>query len=85
MKQLFTFLSIISILIACNNQKPQDKNNMTTKSGSLQFASYTDTICHMPVDETVTDTIILDNKILGFCGPNCRDGFMQILKEQHKR
>ncbi|MFV0606665.1 MAG: hypothetical protein ACK5NK_12565 [Niabella sp.] len=51
----------------------------------FKLASNRDTICHMHVDENVKDTIMLEEQVLGFCSSDCREAFLQILKDEHKR
>ncbi len=58
---------------------------LKAKYASLQFASKRDTICGMPVTAGVVDTLMLGEKIYGFCATGCKDEFAKILVTEGKR
>lgn len=45
----------------------------------LKFASDNDTACGMPLSTGVTDTLVLNGKVYGFCTPACKTQFAGLL------
>lgn len=52
---------------------------------NVNFASKRDTICGMPISAGLSDTVILNGKVYGFCAKECKDEFVQQLITKHKR
>ncbi|HTN46893.1 MAG TPA: hypothetical protein VL098_11145 [Flavipsychrobacter sp.] len=62
------------------------KEKKTPRFEGLVFASKIDTICEMPINpRTAEDTVLLDGKIYGFCAFECKQEFVNHLKEKKLR
>ena len=48
-----------------------------TQAGALPWASHTDPICEMDVEETVEDTVHYQGKVYGFCSAHCKGKFQE--------
>jgi hypothetical protein len=57
----------------------------TKKFADIQFASKKDTTCGMPISAGIEDTLVLKEKVYGFCCSECKAEFVTVLKKQHKR
>lgn len=44
---------------------------------ALPWASHTDPICEMDVDETAEDTVHYQGKVYGFCSAHCKGKFQE--------
>ncbi|MFN5986643.1 MAG: hypothetical protein ACK42B_07140 [Chitinophagaceae bacterium] len=86
MKNLIT-LSLIVGLVACNGsqqeQAPSTDTSMTIQQDTTATVAYTfemvdnkkDPTCGMPVTAGISDTAHYENKVLGFCSPECKNEF----------
>jgi YHS domain-containing protein len=88
MKNLITLSLIASIgLAACGGtqqeQAPATDASMTVQQDSTATVAYTvemvdnkkDPTCGMPVTAGISDTAHYENKVLGFCSPECKNEF----------
>ena len=89
-KNLISFLILIVIAAACNNDKPKD-NTTDKKDTVLSAAPKADPVkftiamvdnakdpsCGMPVSAGIDDTLHYNNKTLGFCSKECKDDFVK--------
>ena len=88
-------LSLTAFASCGNNETAESKtadttniykhNTETSKYMNIVFASKIDTTCGMPVSAGVSDTLMLDGKVYGFCAPECKAEFEKTLKLQAKR
>lgn len=88
MKNLISLSLIVSLgLVACNGaqqeQAPATDTSMTIQQDTTATVAYTvemvdnkkDPTCGMPVTAGISDTAHYENKVLGFCSPECKNEF----------
>jgi YHS domain-containing protein len=88
MKNLITLSLIASIgFAACGGtqqeQAPATDTSMTVQQDTTATVAYTvemvdnkkDPTCGMPVTAGISDTAHYENKVLGFCSPECKNEF----------
>ncbi len=92
-KTIVPALMLAAMFTACGNANEETKQEeMTSESvveeektdqfAGIQFASDKDTICGMPLTAGVADTLMVDEKIYGFCATECKEEFAKILAKQ---
>jgi len=86
-KQRFTQLIVLSIVIAsCNNTAaPKQEVTDTTAQTNMEAAATSfpvsmvnnkkDPTCGMPVTAGISDTAHYKDKVIGFCSSGCKDEF----------
>jgi YHS domain-containing protein len=52
------------------NNKPEEN-----KLKDVVYALKIDPVCQMPITAGVSDTAIYENKVYGFCAPECKEDF----------
>lgn len=50
-----------------------------TDLSNLRFASDRDTACGMPLSAGLSDTLVLNGAVYGFCTPACKQLFRELL------
>jgi len=90
MKNLYkiTMIAGMMSLVACGGAQLEQANtaadtSMTVQQDSTATPAYTaemvdnkkDPTCGMPVTAGISDTAHYDNKVLGFCSPECKAEF----------
>ncbi|MEO6232750.1 MAG: hypothetical protein ABJB11_17230 [Ferruginibacter sp.] len=96
--QTIFYVALFTILAACNSNSSQNtvETNVPAtdtmhatkpvkKFADVQFASKKDTTCGMPLTAGLEDTLMLDDKVYGFCSAECKADFASLLIKQHKR
>lgn len=89
MRTMLVSIAVLITLSACNNSTEPAKTDTTqmqqaaaeTKAdfSNVEFASRIDTTCGMPIKAGVSDTLILNGKVYGFCAKECKDDFVKTL------
>lgn len=88
MKNLISLSLIVSLgLVACNSTQQEQATatdtSMTIQQDTTATVAYTvemvdnkkDPTCGMPVTAGISDTAHYENKVLGFCSPECKNEF----------
>jgi YHS domain-containing protein len=88
MKNLISLSLIVSLgLLACNGTQQEQATatdtSMTIQQDTTATVAYTvemvdnkkDPTCGMPVTAGISDTAHYENKVLGFCSPECKNEF----------
>lgn len=78
-QQLSTSIGIFAILFwfSCQNAPKQaaQPEQAAPAAASYTLSSNVDPVCGMKIDATVEDTAHYNDKIYGFCGPDCKQSF----------
>ncbi len=62
---------------ADSNNAPGHAAHTKPDFSDLRFASGIDTTCGMPLSAGVSDTLVFDGKLYGFCTPGCKAQFAE--------
>jgi YHS domain-containing protein len=89
MRIMLVGFAILVALSSCNNNTESTKTETTQMEqaaaeskadfSNVEFASRIDTTCGMPIKAGVSDTLVLDGKVYGFCAKECKDDFVKTL------
>ena len=86
------FMSTLFLITACNSSAtkktefisaPKDITAKKDYTGVV-FASTKDTTCGMPLRYGIGDTLHWNNKVYGFCSTECKQAFVDKLKQEKK-
>jgi YHS domain-containing protein len=90
-----TVIAFVALFTSCGDNTTSEikhvpattqKEKKTPRFEGLVFASKIDTICEMPINpKTAEDTVLLNGKIYGFCAVECKQEFVNNLKEKKLR
>ncbi len=91
MKYSYVVIFLGSLLLSSCNQKTaavpmeamatMDSAKQENSFKNLAFDEKKDVVCGMPVSAGISDTLTYENKLYGFCSPECKDAFLQDPKQ----
>ena len=89
---ILLFAAMSFLFTACNSlttkktefiSAPKDIPSKKNYTGVV-FASKKDTTCGMPLRYGIDDTLHWNNKVYGFCSKECKQAFIDKLKQEKK-